>query len=277
MKKFIYLFTILTSAMFNSAFAQNAIFQKGKKAPNVHHTGKVWLNHLKDADSSFNYNIVLATFSPGAILDWHFHPGGQQLLITDGVGYYQERGKPVQTVYKGDVVSCLPNVEHWHASTPDDNFAYIAITANQSTKWLKKVSHETYNKMRSSKISKTDAKQELITLSKKKWQWMSDQKVDTLSTLFHENAKFIHMGGTMSKDRELKVIKTGGIHYKKADIHEVSVEIIDNTAIVLNRITLLAVVGGKEVKNPFEVTEVYVKQNGTWKLTTMSFTRLLTR
>ncbi|MCJ7663894.1 MAG: nuclear transport factor 2 family protein, partial [Desulfobacterales bacterium] len=118
--------------------------------------------------------------------------------------------------------------------------------------------------------------QEIINLSKEKWQWMSDKKVDTLDNLFHEKAVFVHMGGTWGKEQELNVIRTGGIHYKKADIYEVSVNIIDNTAILLNRITLLAVVGGNEVTNPFEVTEVYVKQNGTWKLGSLSFTRLLT-
>ena len=80
----------------------------------------------------------------------------------------------------------------------------------------------------------------------------------------------------MTREHELNVIKTGGIHYKKADIHEVSVNIIGTTAILLNRITLLAVVGGNEVTNPFVVTEVYVQQNGGWKLAAMSFTKLLT-
>ena len=83
------------------------------------------------------------------------------------------------------------------------------------------------------------------------------------------------MGGSWGKDREIDVIKSGGIHYKKADIHEVSVKIIDNTAILLNRITLLAVVGGNEVTNPFLVTEVYVKEKGKWMLGSLSFTRLM--
>jgi len=47
------------------------------------------------------------------------------------------------------------------------------------------------------------------------------------------------------------------------------------TAILLNRITLLAVVGGNEVTNPFMVTEVYVLQNQAWSLASLSFTRLL--
>jgi hypothetical protein len=125
-------------------------------------------------------------------------------------------------------------------------------------------------------VSLAEAEQEVIKISKEKWIWMSERKVDSLAALFHEKAVFVHMGGTMSRDQELGVIKSGGIHYKKADIHEVSVNLIGSTAILLNRITLLAVVGGNEVTNPFVVTEVYVKMDGTWKLGSLSFTKLLT-
>jgi len=118
--------------------------------------------------------------------------------------------------------------------------------------------------------------QALISLSKEKRQWMSDKKVDSLANLFHEKAVFVHMGGSWGKEPELNVIKSGGIHYKKADIHEVSVAIIGTTAILLNRITLLAVVGGNEVINPFMVTEVYIKVNKSWKLGSLSFTKLMT-
>jgi len=123
--------------------------------------------------------------------------------------------------------------------------------------------------------SRTNAEQEIVNLSKEKWRWMSERKVDSLDALFHEEAVFVHMGGTMSKSQELGVIKSGGIHYKQADIQEVSVRLIGTTAILLNRIRLLAVVGGNEVINPFVVTEVYVQQSDTWKLASLSFTRLL--
>ena len=120
------------------------------------------------------------------------------------------------------------------------------------------------------------SEQEVINLSKEKWRWMSERKVDLLDALFHEKAVFVHMGGSWGKEQELEIIKSGGIHYKQADIHEVSVKIIGATAILLNRITLLAVVGGNEVTNPFMVTEVYVQQEDNWKLASLSFTRLLT-
>jgi hypothetical protein len=101
------------------------------------------------------------------------------------------------------------------------------------------------------------AEQEVINLSKDKWQWMADKNADKLDDLFLEQAMFVHMGGSWGKEQEVNIIRSGGIWYKKADIHDVTVNIIDNTAILLNRITLLAVVGGNEVTTLFMVTEVY--------------------
>ncbi len=118
-------------------------------------------------------------------------------------------------------------------------------------------------------------KQELINLSKQKWQWMADRNVDSLNVLFHQEAVFVHMGGTMTKEQELNTIKSGGIYYKYAEIKETSVRFVGNTAIILDRIRLTAVVGGNEVVNPFMVTEVYVPIDGKWKLGSLSFTRLL--
>ena len=124
-------------------------------------------------------------------------------------------------------------------------------------------------------MQNSNLEQEVIDLSKDKWRWMSERNVETLDALFHEKSVFVHMGGSWGKEREMEIIKSGGIHYKQADIHEVSVNIIGATAILLNRITLLAVVGGNEVINPFMVTEVYVQQEDRWKLASLSFTKLL--
>ena len=124
--------------------------------------------------------------------------------------------------------------------------------------------------------AQASAEQEVLNLSKTKWQWMSDRNVDSLASLFDKQAVFVHMGGSWGTDRELDIIKSGGIHYKHAEIFESSVRFIGTTAIVLNRIRLDAVVGGNEVTNPFMVTEVYVQQSGKWKLGSLSFTRLLT-
>src|SRR5687768_16548884 len=111
-------------------------------------------------------------------------------------------------------------------------------------------------------VTRTKAEQEILRLSRDKWRWMAERKVDTLAALFHNEAVFVHMGGTMTRAQELDVIRGGGIQYKHAEIQEASVRFVGETAIVLNRIRLTAVVGGNEVVNPFVVTEVYVRQNG---------------
>ena len=113
--------------------------------------------------------------------------------------------------------------------------------------------------------------QELITLSKEKWQWMADKNVDKLAPLFHNESKFVHMSGTWKKEEELEIIKTGSIWYKKADVKDIAIELIDDTSVVWSRITLTADVRSNEVVTEFTVTEVYKKQKGNWKLLALTF------
>ena len=123
----------------------------------------------------------------------------------------------------------------------------------------------------------TTVEQEIATLSRQKWRWMSERQTEPLATLFHDKAVFVHMGATMTKDEEIEVIRSGQIHYKDIDIQETSVRLIGmTTALLLNKIRLVAIVGGNEVTNPFVVTEVYVHESGSWTLASLSFTRLLT-
>lgn len=123
--------------------------------------------------------------------------------------------------------------------------------------------------------SPTRAEREILQLSKDKWRWMADKQVDSLDALFAEKAVFVHMGGSWGKTQELNVIKSGGIWYKKADVYGASVNLMGNTAILLNDIDLVAVVGGNEVTNPFMVTEVYLNENGKWKMGSLTFSRLM--
>lgn len=113
--------------------------------------------------------------------------------------------------------------------------------------------------------------QEIMQLSKDKWQWMADKKVDKLEKLFDAKAKFVHMSGTWKKDEELEIIKTGSIWYKKATVHDSALEVSGITAIVWNRITLEAIVRGSEAKTEFTVTEVYQKQGKDWKMLALTF------
>ena len=123
---------------------------------------------------------------------------------------------------------------------------------------------------------KYSLKQEkIINLSKQKWQWMAEKNVDLLEKLFDDKSMFIHMGGTWGKSEELTTIESENIWYKKVEIFNVTINIFGNTAILLNDIDLIAVVGGNEVINPFMVTEVYIKTKGKWKMASLTFSRLV--
>lgn len=113
--------------------------------------------------------------------------------------------------------------------------------------------------------------QEVVNLSKDKWQWMADKDVDKLAVLFHDQSKFVHMSGTWRRDEELEIIKTGSIWYKKATVHDTAVELIGKTAVVWNRITLESEVRGNDAKVEFTVTEVYQKDGKTWKMLALTF------
>lgn len=115
------------------------------------------------------------------------------------------------------------------------------------------------------------AEEAVIQLSKNKWQWMADKAVDKLAPLFHDQSKFVHMGGTWKKNEELDIIKSGRIWYKQADVHDVVAEVFQGTAIVWSRITLHAVLGSKDVVTEFTVTEVYQREGSDWKLLNLTF------
>jgi quercetin dioxygenase-like cupin family protein len=123
-------------------------FSKGEKVKNDNFTGTVWVNYLAESDTVHNVNIGSVTFEPGARTNWHYHKGGQILLVTEGKGLYQERGKLVEVIEKGEVMKCPPNIAHWHGATPTDAMTHIAIGTNTNiggAVWLKPVTEEEYH------------------------------------------------------------------------------------------------------------------------------------
>ena len=125
-----------------------AIFPKGEKGPAENFTGNVWNTGLVANDSIYNMVIGNVYFEPGARSNWHIHPSGQILLITDGVGYHQIKGQPRQTIKKGNVIKCPANVEHWHGASPHTGMQQMYIlpkTENGIVTWLQKVTDEEYN------------------------------------------------------------------------------------------------------------------------------------
>ena len=126
---------------------EQAIFPKGEIGPAENFTGKAWNYGLVADDTTLSTVVGNVYFEPGARSNWHLHPAGQILVITDGVGYHQIKGQPKQILHKGDVVKCPPNVEHWHGASPDTALHQLYIVPNTEkgiVKWLQPVSDEVY-------------------------------------------------------------------------------------------------------------------------------------
>ena len=283
MHLFTTMFTMMALLGTTMTEAQTIVISRGgarsvRPGPAEHFTGSVRLETLFEAVEPSHAGGGSVTFEPGARTAWHSHPRGQILIVTAGTGRVQRWGDAIEEIRTGDVVRIPAGQKHWHGASAAAAMTHLTVSEHRDgtvVQWMEKVSDEQYNAAPQPRAVVQQAQQELISLSKEKWRWMAERNVDALSALFHEDAVFVHMGGTMSRSQELEVIKTGAIQYKQADIQDVSVKIIGTTAILLNRIRLVAVVGGNEVTNPFVVTEVYVQQGGTWKLGSVSFTRLV--
>jgi len=126
------------------------VFPKGNKVTNNNFTGSAWVQMFMTNDSTYNTSIGNVTFEPGARTNWHKHPGGQILLVTEGKGYYQEKGKPAQLIQKGDFVRIPPDTEHWHGAASDSGLTHIAINPNidkGSVIWSQPVTDEEYSKV----------------------------------------------------------------------------------------------------------------------------------
>ena len=124
----------------NDAFAQYFI-------------GKSYLNPLTDPSKTSLF-LANVTFEPGCRNNWHIHHassgGGQILICTAGFGWYQEEGKPAQSLKPGDVVTIPANVKHWHGAKKDSWFSHIAIEVpgeETSNEWCEPVTDEEYNQL----------------------------------------------------------------------------------------------------------------------------------
>jgi quercetin dioxygenase-like cupin family protein len=130
------------------AINNHILFPRGKEVTNDNFTGRVYLQMMITADSANANTVGNVTFDPGARTNWHLHPGGQILLVTDGVGYYQEKGQPKKVLRKGDVIKCPPHVAHWHGASTDVGLTHVAISSNKegAAVWLDPVSDQEYLK-----------------------------------------------------------------------------------------------------------------------------------
>jgi quercetin dioxygenase-like cupin family protein len=124
------------------------VFPKGEKITSNNFAGTAYLHMMGAKDTALHISFGNVTFEPKARTNWHSHPGGQILFITEGKGYYQAKGEPARLLNKGDVVEIPRNVVHWHGAAPDSEFVHIAVSLNTDdggAMWIGPVTDEEYS------------------------------------------------------------------------------------------------------------------------------------
>lgn len=113
-------------------------------APAEHFTGKVRFGPLSDQGQ---LNALAVSFDPGARTDWHWHPEGQVLYVTEGTGLVQDDDGTTVEISSGDSVYTPPNQIHWHGAGPDAPMIHLSLTTGAATVWEpRKVSVEEYGR-----------------------------------------------------------------------------------------------------------------------------------
>lgn len=144
------LITIITGCNLKSETRMDTteIFPKGQQLPNEWFVGNAFLTPLITKDKNNEFSVGNVTFEPKARTNWHTHPKGQVLIVTEGIGWYQEKGKQAQLIKKGDVINIPENIEHWHGASSDTKMVHIAITnfkEEVQVTWLQPVTEQEYN------------------------------------------------------------------------------------------------------------------------------------
>ncbi|MCD0465629.1 cupin domain-containing protein [Flavobacterium sp. ENC] len=125
----------------------NTLFPKGNPLPNDWFSGEAFLTPLIARDKNNEFSAGSVSFDAKARTNWHTHPKGQVLLVTEGQGYYQEKNQPARIIKKGDVITIPEDVEHWHGASENTNMTHIAITNYKDdlqVTWLQPVTDEEY-------------------------------------------------------------------------------------------------------------------------------------
>jgi 4-carboxymuconolactone decarboxylase len=125
-----------------------SFFNKGNAVPKEWSNGTVWVSMNVKPDEDYNTNIETVTFERNARTNWHSHASGQILFVIEGIGYYQEKGKSIQIIQKGDVVKIPKNVMHWHGASHQSSMCHIAIITDfdkDITQWFEPVNDEEYD------------------------------------------------------------------------------------------------------------------------------------
>jgi hypothetical protein len=105
-------------------------------------------------------------------------------------------------------------------------------------------------------------------LHKKKFEWMINHNYDSLNKVVDITLTFIHSSGwTQTKQDLMNDLKSGKLNYTSIDVHESSVAMYKDAAVLTGKGTFKGLTAEKtEFNIKLLYTEVYIKIKNQWKL-----------
>ena len=122
--------------------------QSPAAGPASYFTGAVTVTSPFKGTGDARLGGATVTFQPGARTNWHTHPLGQLLIVTEGRGWVRSEGGQAQEYGPGDSVWIAPGVKHWHGATRTSAMTHVAVAEaldGQSVTWLEPVSDADYH------------------------------------------------------------------------------------------------------------------------------------
>lgn len=140
----------VTAILATGAHAQEIVRAGSVEAtpgPAANFTGRVTVRSLSEPIQPGQAGAALVRFEAGARSNWHTHPAGQILHVTEACGWTQVEGGSVSRICQGDTVYAKPGVKHWHGATSTSPMTHLAVSETlngQNVTWLEPVTAAQY-------------------------------------------------------------------------------------------------------------------------------------
>jgi quercetin dioxygenase-like cupin family protein len=137
----------------NATVERMQIWRKGSPpvtdGPTSNFTGTVQVSAPYRGSDGSRLRGATVKFAPGARTAWHRHPMGQALVVTEGCGWTQREGGPVEKICAGDVAWIAPGAKHWHGAMKTSSMTHVTVSETvegKEVEWFEKVSDEEYSR-----------------------------------------------------------------------------------------------------------------------------------
>ena len=123
-------------------------------------------------------------------------------------------------------------------------------------------------------VGQSKEETEIMNLVKKKFRWMVEKKIDSLSALADERLSYIHSNGWVQTKKDFIEDFSGKLIYHDINVVELHSRVYRRSAVVTGKGHFTVSLNGNRLEVDLLFTEVYIRSAGKWKLVSRHANRL---